>query len=68
MDATGLRSTAHADQSPHRAGRRTSARRASDDFVVHVDLPDPLPITEQEVALITRHLGGVIAAILNEPD
>lgn len=63
MDATGHHATSNADDPPHQAGRR-----ARDELVVHLDLPDLLPITDQEVALIASHLSAVISAILDEPE
>ena len=66
MDATRHHPTSNADEPPHQAGRRGGARRAPDELAVQLDLPELLPITDQEVALIARYLSGVIAAILDE--
>lgn len=68
MDATEHRATSNDGRLPHQAGRRAAARRTPDELVVHFDLPDPLPITEPEIALISRHLSGVITGILDEPE
>ena len=68
MDATGHREPPSAGQPPQKAGGRGAPRHGRYEPVVHLDLPHPLPVTEQEVALIARYLGPVIAAILDEPE
>lgn len=40
----------------------------SKGYVVHVDLPDPLPVTEQELDLLETELSDFIEELLSEAE
>lgn len=68
MDANGDIGAGRNDPPPQRiVVRRSASRRGSFEPSVQRDLPYPLPITEEEIALLTHHLGDLIAALLAEP-
>ena len=43
-------------------------RRTVDGYVVHIDLPDTLPVTGDEIALLQAFLSDEIRAILHGED
>ncbi len=53
---------------PRRPGPADVAKAASDSkqYVVHVDLPDPLPVTEGELDLLETELSDFVEELLSQ--
>lgn len=53
---------------PHSYANASQGCRTPDGYVVHLDLPDNLPVTSEEIALLRAFLSDEIRAILHGED